>query len=61
MVSIPRDQYRSPRWPVMPGKAVPIEKVAETPGVFMYHCASGVEDAIYGMRDEDGFIPGTIL
>jgi len=68
-----------------------IEKVAETSGVFMYHCASGpvtdlhiksgihgamivyprneqlrpareivvVEDAVYGARDEKGFIPGT--
>jgi nitrite reductase (NO-forming) len=77
--------------PVMPGKTMTIEKVAETPGVFMYHCASGpvtdlhiksgihgamivyprneqlrpareiavVEDAIYGARDGEGFIPGT--
>jgi nitrite reductase (NO-forming) len=77
--------------PVAPGKTLTVEKVADTPGVFMYHCASGpvtdihiksgihgamivyprgeklrsareivvVEDAIYGSRDEKGFIPGT--
>ena len=76
---------------VAPGKTMTIEKVVDTPGVFMYHCASGpvtdlhiksgihgamivyprkeqlrpareivvVEDAIYGTRDEEGFIPGT--
>jgi nitrite reductase (NO-forming) len=76
--------------PVMPGKTMTIEKVADTPGVFMYHCAAGpvtdlhiksgihgamivyprneqlrpareivvVEDAIYGVRDAKGFIPG---
>src|ERR1051326_976857 len=27
--------------PVAPGKTLTIEKAAETPGVFMYHCASG--------------------
>ena len=77
--------------PVMPGKTMVIQKVVDTPGVFMYHCASGpvtdihiksgihgamivyprdeqlrpareivvVEDAIYGVRDSKGFIPGT--
>jgi nitrite reductase (NO-forming) len=77
--------------PIAPGKTMTIEKVADTPGVFMYHCASGpvtdlhiksgihgamvvyprkeklrpareivvVEDAIYGARDDKGFIPGT--
>jgi nitrite reductase (NO-forming) len=77
--------------PVAPGKTMTIEKVVDTPGVFMYHCASGpvtdlhiksglhgamivyprneqlrpareivvVEDAIYGARDDKGFIPGT--
>jgi nitrite reductase (NO-forming) len=76
---------------VAPGKTMTIEKEVDTPGVFMYHCASGpvtdfhiksgihgamivyprkqqlrpareivvVEDAIYGTRDEKGFIPGT--
>jgi nitrite reductase (NO-forming) len=51
---------------VAPGKVLVIEKKVDTPGVFMYHCASGpvtdivvVEDAIYGTRDEKGFIPGT--
>jgi len=76
---------------VAPGKTMTIEKVVDTPGVFMYHCASGpvtdlhiksgihgamlvyprkeqlrpareivvVEDAIYGQRDANGFIPGT--
>jgi nitrite reductase (NO-forming) len=76
---------------VAPGKTMTIEKVVDTPGVFMYHCASGpvtdlhiksgihgamivyprkeqlrpareivvVEDAIYGTRDQEGFIPGT--
>lgn len=77
--------------PVAPGKTMTIERIVDTPGVFMYHCASGpvtdfhiksgihgamivyprkeqwrpareivvVEDAIYGTRDEEGFIPGT--
>src|SRR6266568_3041655 len=77
--------------PVAPGKTLTITQIAGTPGVFMYHCASGpvtdfhiksgihgamivyprreqlrpareivvVEDAIYGTRDEEGFIPGT--
>ena len=77
--------------PVAPGKTMTIEKEVDTPGVFMYHCASGpvtdlhiksgihgamivyprkeqlrpareivvVEDAIYGTRDGEGFIPGT--
>ena len=77
--------------PVAPGKTMTIEKVVDTPGVFMYHCASGpvtdlhiksgihgamivyprneqlrpareivvVEDAVYGVRDDEGFIPGT--
>src|SRR5499427_7013173 len=27
--------------PVAPGKTMTIEKVVDTPGVFMYHCASG--------------------
>jgi nitrite reductase (NO-forming) len=77
--------------PVAPGKSMTIEKIVDTPGVFMYHCASGpvtdihiksgihgamivyprkeqlrpareivvVEDAIYGVRDDEGFIPGT--
>jgi nitrite reductase (NO-forming) len=76
---------------VAPGHMMTIEKVVDTPGVFMYHCASGpvtdfhiksgihgamivyprkeklrpareivvVEDAIYGNRDDEGFIPGT--
>ena len=76
---------------VAPGKTLTLEKQVDTPGVFMYHCASGpvtdlhiksgihgamivyprkdqlrpareivvVEDAIYGARDEKGFIPGT--
>ena len=76
---------------VAPGKTLTLEKEVDTPGVFMYHCASGpvtdlhiksgihgamivyprkdqlrpareivvVEDAIYGARDEKGFIPGT--
>jgi len=76
---------------VAPGKTMTIEKEVDTPGVFMYHCASGpvtdlhiksgihgamivyprkeqlrpareivvVEDAVYGKRDEEGFIPGT--
>ncbi|HLH31023.1 MAG TPA: multicopper oxidase domain-containing protein [Terriglobia bacterium] len=76
---------------IMPGKSMTMVKTADTPGVFMYHCASGpvtdlhiksgihgamivyprkeqlrpareivvVEDAIYGDRDEEGFIPGT--
>jgi nitrite reductase (NO-forming) len=77
--------------PVVPGKTLTMEKVVETPGVFMYHCAAGpvtdlhiksgihgamivypraeqlrpareivvVEDAVYGTRDTQGFIPGT--
>jgi nitrite reductase (NO-forming) len=77
--------------PVAPGKTMTVEKDVDTPGVFMYHCASGpvtdlhiksgihgamivyprkeqlrpareivvVEDAIYGTRDAEGFIPGT--
>jgi len=77
--------------PVAPGKTMTIEKEVDTPGVFMYHCASGpvtdlhiksgihgamivyprkeqlrpareivvVEDAIFGTRNEEGFIPGT--
>jgi nitrite reductase (NO-forming) len=77
--------------PVEPGKTMTVEKIVDTPGVYMYHCASGpvtdlhiksgihgamivyprkeqlrpareivvVEDAIYGTRDEKGFIPGT--
>jgi nitrite reductase (NO-forming) len=76
---------------VAPGKTLTIEKEVNTPGVFMYHCASGpvtdihiksgihgamivyprnetlrpareivvVEDAIFGVRDDEGFIPGT--
>jgi nitrite reductase (NO-forming) len=76
---------------VAPGKTLTIEKEVNTPGVFMYHCASGpvtdfhiksgihgamivyprketlrpareivvVEDAVFGVRDEEGFIPGT--
>lgn len=76
---------------VAPDHTLTIEKVVDTPGVFMYHCASGpvtdlhiksgihgamivysrkeqlrpareivvVEDAIYGTRDNEGFIPGT--
>jgi nitrite reductase (NO-forming) len=76
---------------VAAGKTLTIEKEVDTPGVFMYHCASGpvtdlhiksgihgamivypkkeqlrpareivvVEDAIYGTRDSNGFIPGT--
>lgn len=76
---------------VAPGHTMTIEKTVDTPGVFMYHCASGpvtdfhiksgihgamivyprneqlrpareivvVEDAIYGTRDNEGFIPGT--
>lgn len=77
--------------PVIPGKILTMERVVDTPGVFMYHCASGpvtdvhiksgihgamivypraeqlraareivvVEDAVYGSRDPNGFIPGT--
>src|SRR5215475_7161183 len=77
--------------PVIPGKTLTMTKTVETPGVFMYHCASGpvtdihiksgihgamivyprkeqlrpareivvVEDAIFGVRDADGLIPGT--
>lgn len=77
--------------PVMPGKTMTIVKTVDTPGVFMYHCASGpvtdlhiksgihgamivyprneqlrpareivvVEDAVFGTRDDKGFIPGT--
>ena len=77
--------------PVLPGKTMTMVKTVDTPGVFMYHCASGpvtdfhiksgihgamivyprneqfrpareivvVEDAIYGTRDAEGFIPGT--
>jgi nitrite reductase (NO-forming) len=76
---------------VMPGKGMTIVKDVDTPGVFMYHCASGpvtdlhiksgihgamivyprneqlrpareivvVEDAIFGVPDEKGYIPGT--
>jgi len=72
-----------------PGKAMTILRSVDTPGVFMYHCASGpvtdlhiksgihgamivypeqlrpareivvVEDAVFGTRDSEGFIPGT--
>jgi nitrite reductase (NO-forming) len=77
--------------PVAPVKTMTVEKDVDTPGVFIYHCASGpvtdlhiksgihgamivyprkeqlrpareivvVEDAIYGTRDAEGFIPGT--
>jgi len=77
--------------PVPPDGSMTIDKTVDTPGVFMYHCASGpvtdihiksgihgamivyprkeqlrpareivvVEDAIYGVRDDEGFIPGT--
>src|SRR5215813_4586750 len=76
---------------VAPGKTMTIEKEVDTPGVFMYHCASGpvtdihiksgihgamivyprgeqlrpareivvVQDAVFGIRDEKGFIAGT--
>jgi nitrite reductase (NO-forming) len=76
---------------VAPGKSMTIEHEVDTPGVFMYHCASGpvtdfhiksgihgamivyprneqlrpareivvVQDAIYGIQDDKGFIPGT--
>jgi len=77
--------------PVDPGTTMTITRVADTPGVFMYHCAAGpstdfhiksgihgamivyprneqlrpareivvVEDAVFGVPDEEGFIPGT--
>jgi nitrite reductase (NO-forming) len=77
--------------PTAPGTTLTMEKVVDTPGVFLYHCAAGpvtdlhiksgihgamivyrrdkplppareivvVEDAVYGSRDADGFIPGT--
>jgi nitrite reductase (NO-forming) len=77
--------------PTKPGSTLVMEKVTDTPGVFMYHCAAGpvtdfhiksgihgamivyprnetlrpareivvVEDAIFGVRDKDGLIPGT--
>ena len=40
--------------PVMPGKSMVIQKVVDTPGVFMYHCASGpvtdlhIKSGLYG-------------
>jgi nitrite reductase (NO-forming) len=77
--------------PTPPGTSLILEKVVDTPGVFMYHCSAGpvtdlhiksgihgamivyprdeplrpareivvVEDAVYGARDANGFIPGT--
>lgn len=77
--------------PTPPGTTLTMEKVVDTPGVFMYHCAAGpvtdlhiksgihgamivyprdeqlrpareivvVEDAVFGQRDDQGFIPGT--
>jgi nitrite reductase (NO-forming) len=77
--------------PTAPGTTLVMEKVVDTPGVFMYHCAAGpvtdlhiksgihgamivyprdeplrpareivvVEDAVFGARDANGFIPGT--
>lgn len=74
-----------------PGATLALEKLVDTPGVFMYHCAAGpvtdlhiksgihgamivyprdetlrpareivvVQDAVFGARDEQGFIAGT--
>ena len=77
--------------PTMPNTTLVMDRVVDTPGVFMYHCASGpvtdihiksgihgamivyprnaplrpareivvVQDAVYGARDDKGFVPGT--